>query len=150
MKRVITLVLGIASVAASLPAAAAWEELRRNDEQRLSIDTDSIRKRGDEVSFRYLVDFRRVQGDLKTVEYRSLTVKAAIRCKARRIALRETEVFAGPEAQGPAAGIMKPGRDEARFKKIEQHTSDEELYARVCKAAPAKAAPGKAAAPAKK
>ena len=140
--------LGLALLVAAAPAFGAWEELRRNDSQRLAIDPASIKKRGDEVSFRYLVDFRQKQGDFKTVEYRSLTVRSAIRCKSKMIALRETEVFPGNEAQGPSAGIMRPTKDEARFQKIEQHTSDEELYARVCN--PPKPAEKKAATPAKK
>jgi len=131
--------------AMSLPGAAAWEELRRNDAQRLSIDPASIKKRGDEVSFKYLVDFRDRQGDFKTAEYRSLTVRSAIRCKPKTIAMRDTEVFTGPEAKGPSVGVMKPTREEARFKPIEAGTSDEELYSRVC--APPKTAPKPAAKP---
>lgn len=124
--------LTLAALVAALPAAGAWEELRKDDATRLSIDPGSLRKRADEVAFKYLVDFRQTQGDFKTAEYRSLTVKAAIRCKPRTIALRETEVFAGNDATGPAAGVMKPTRDEARFKKIEEGTSDEDLFRRVC------------------
>jgi surface-adhesin protein E len=126
------LMLLVAFGAMALPGAAAWEELRRNDSQRLAIDPASIKKRGDEVSFKYLVDFRQKQGDFKTVEYRSLTVRAAIRCKPKTIALRETEVYLGQEAKGPSGGLMKAKRDESRFNKIEQGTSDEELYTRVC------------------
>ena len=124
--------LTFAALAAALPAWSEWEELRKNDSTWLSIDPGSIRKRGDEVAFKYLVDFRQTQGDFKTAQYRSLTVKAAIRCKPRMIALRETEVFAGNEGKGPAAGVMKPTREESRFKKIEEGTSDEELFQRVC------------------
>ena len=142
MGRGIHLLLVVAFGAMALPGAAAWEELRRNDSQRLAIDPASIKKRGDEVTFKYLVDFRQKQGDFKTAEYRSLTVRAAIRCKPKTIALRETEVYAGPEAKGTAAGLMKPTRDESRFKKIEEGTSDEELYARVC-VPPKPAAPRK-------
>ena len=132
MGRGIGVLLVVAFGTLSLPGAAAWEELRRNDSQRLAVDPASIKKRGDEVTFRYLVDFRQKQGDFKTAEYRSLTVRAAIRCKPKTIALRETEVFAGPEAKGASVGMMKPTRDEARFNKIEQGTSDEELFTRVC------------------
>ena len=139
------LVLLVAFGAMALPGAAAWEELRRNDSQRLAIDPASIKKRGDEVTFKYLVDFRQKQGDFKTAEYRSLTVRAAIRCKPKTIALRETEVYVGPEAKGAAAGIMKPTPADSRFKKIEEGTSDQELYTRVC--APPKPADNPAAKP---
>jgi len=117
---------------AALPAAGAWEELRRNDAVRLSIDPKSIRVRAADVSFRYLVDFREPQGDYKTAVYRSLANKAAIRCKARTIAMRETEAYAGNEAKGPLVGVMKPPPHEARFHKIELGTSDEDLWKRVC------------------
>jgi len=133
--------------AMSLPGAAAWEELRRNDAQRLSIDPASIKKRGDEVSFKYLVDFRDRQGDFKTAEYRSLTVQATIACKARTIEMGDTEVYSGNEAKGAAVGVMKPTPADARMKPIEAGSSDEELYTRVCKPAAAKAPP-KAKAPA--
>ena len=123
---------------AALPAQAQWEELRRNDQVRLSIDTKSIRARGDEVSFRYLVDFREQQGDYKTAVYRSLATKATIRCKARSIATRESEGYGGNEAKGPVTGVLKPTKQEAGFKKLEAGTSDEDLWKRVCeKKAPA-------------
>jgi len=141
MKDLVRLVVLGAGLAAAFTAAGAWEELRKNDSQRLSIDAKSIKKKGDLVTFTYLVDFRQRQGDFKTAEYRSLTVKAAISCKARTIVMGDTEVFAGNEANGPATGIMKPTGDDAKAKPIEAGTSDEELYARVCKPATAKAPP---------
>ena len=143
MKNTVRLALLAVSAATALSASAAWEELRRNDAQRLSIDPASIKRKGDEVTFKYLVDFRQQQGDFKTAMYRSLTQRAAIRCKAQTISLIETVVYGGNEAKGPANGTMKATAEEAAFKKIEPDTSDQELYQRVCKpAAPkAKAAP---------
>ena len=134
MNATFRLVLVAASIAVSLPAFAAWEELRRNDSQRLAIDPASIKRKGDEVAFRYLVDFREQQGDFKTAIYRSLTVKAAIRCKAQTISLRQTTVYAGSEAKGSENGVMQATKEEAAFKKIEPDSSDQELYQRVCKA----------------
>ena len=78
--------LSLALLVVAGPASGAWEELRRNDQVRLSIDPQSIKRKGDTVSFRYLVDFRQPQGDYKTVVYRSLATKAHVRCKARMIA----------------------------------------------------------------
>ena len=118
---------------AAVPAQAQqWEEIRRNDQVRLSIDPKSIRTRGDEVSFRYLVDFKETQGDYKTAIYRSLATKAAIRCNARTIATHESEGFGGNEAKGPVAGVLKPTKEESGFKKVEEGTSDEDLWKRVC------------------
>ena len=112
--------------------AQQWEELRKNDEVRLSIDPKSIRTRGGETSFRYLVDYRETQGDVKTAIYRSLATRATIRCKARTIAVRESEGYSGNEAKGPLVGVLQPTKAEKGFKKVEDGTSDEDLYKRVC------------------
>ena len=144
--RIPALVALLAAVAV-LPAQAAWEEVRRNDQVRLSIDPKSIKRKGDTVSVRYLVDFRQPQGDYKTVVYRSLATKAHIRCKARTIVADETEAYAANEAKGPSLGVMKPAKGEDVFKKLEAGTSDEDLHKRLCeRPAPAKTE----AAPAKK
>ena len=143
MKAISRLALVAVSIAISLPAAAAWEELRRNDQQRLAIDPASIKRKGDEVSFRYLVDFRQQQGDFKTALYRSLTVKAAIRCKAKTISLGDTTVYGANEAKGAQNGVMHPSKEEKAFKQIEAESSDQELYDRVCKPTTRKAPPKK-------
>ena len=135
--------LPLALALLSAPAFGAWEELRRNDDVRLAIDPQTIKKRGDTVTFRYLVDFRQTQGDAKTALYRSLATKAAIRCKARTISTVGTEGFAGNEAKGPEVGILKPTKAEMAFKKVEDGTSDEDLWKRVCASAPAAAVPKK-------
>ena len=128
------LALVAAMLATALPALAAWTELRRNDKQRLSIDTASVKKKGAETSFEYLVDFREVQGEAATGVYRSVVVRAAIRCKDRTISVRESEVFPGNEAKGTSLGIRQSSKEEARFNAIEKGSSDVELYDRVCKA----------------
>jgi hypothetical protein len=132
---------------AILPAQAAWEELRRNDQVRLSIDPKSIKRDGDTVSFVYLIDFRKEQGDYKTVVYRSLATKAHIRCKARMMVTEESEAYPGNEAKGVSLGVMKPRGKDAEFKKLDPGSSDEDLHKRVCQS-PAAAKAG--AAPAKK
>ena len=140
--------LGFALALLCLPALGAWEELRRNDQVRLSIDPQSIKRRGDTVSFRYLVDFRESQGDFKTVVYRSLATKAQIRCKAGTILTQESEAYTGNEAKGPSLGVMKVRGKDAGFKKLEAGSSDEDLHKRVCATAAAPATSEKA--PAKK
>ena len=106
-------------------------ELRRNDQVRLAIDPKTIKRKGDTVSFRYIVDYRQPQGDYKTgIVYRSLATKAHIRCKARMIVTEETEAYPGNEAKGPSLGVMKPGKGEDMFKKLEAGTSDEDLHKR--------------------
>ena len=128
---------------AAAPAFGAWEELRRNDQVRLAIDPKTIKRKGDTVSFRYLVDFRQPQGDYKTTVYRSLATKAHIRCKARTMVTEESEAYPGNEAKGPSLGVMKPTGADAEFKKLEAGTSDEELYKRVCERPAASPAPKK-------
>jgi hypothetical protein len=131
--------LALIAAFAVLPAQAAWEELRRNDQVRLSIDPKTIKRKGDTVSVRYLVDFRQPQGDYKTVVYRSLATKVHIRCKARTIVTEESEAYPGNEAKGPSLGVIKPTGAEAEFKKLEPGSSDEDLHKRVCeRPAPAK------------
>jgi hypothetical protein len=124
----------LAAIALGLaaPALGAWEELRRNDQVRLSIDPQSIKREGAAVAFRYLIDFRQPQGDYKTVVYRSLVTKAHIRCTARTIVTVESEAYAGVEAKGPPLGVIKPGKGDDEFKKLEPGSSDEDLYKRVC------------------
>jgi len=129
--------LGFALALVSLPALGAWEELRRNDQVRLSIDPKSIKRKGDTVSFVYLVDHRQPQGDYKTVVYRSLATKAHIRCKARTMVTEESEAYPGNEAKGPSLGVIKATGKDAEFKKLEAGSSDEDLHKRVCAAAAA-------------
>jgi hypothetical protein len=132
----IRLLLAACAVVAMPALAASWEELRRNDEQRLAIDPASVKKAGDEVSFTYLVDFRKLQGDYMG-QYRSATVKAKVRCKPKTMALVETEAWSEAQAQGVSLVTLKPTPEEASFRKVEARTSDEDLYNRVC-AAPKK------------
>ena len=143
MKTGIRLLLAATSIAVAWPTAAAWEELRRNDEQRLAINPASIKSKGGETSFEYLVDFRRTQGEAATGLYRSAVVTAAVRCKDRTISVRETEVFPGNEAKGTSLGVRKSSAEEARFTPIEKGSSDVELGDRVCKAKAAGKTPKK-------
>ena len=131
---------GLVLALLALPSLAAWEELRRSDQVRLAIDPTTIKRKGDTVSFRYIVDFRQPQGDHKTgVVYRSLATKAHIRCKARTIVVEQSEAYPGNEAKGPSLGVMKPPKGDDVFKKLEVGSSDEDLHKRVCAPAPAKA-----------
>ena len=152
MNKTIRLLAGIAAIAAAFPATAAWEELRRNDHQRLSIDKGSIKAKGGETAFQYLVDFRETQGEAQSGLYRSAVVTAAIRCKDNTISVKETEVFPGNEAKGTSLGIRKSTADEAKWVPIEKGSSDVELYDRVCKGklAPASKADAKTGKDAKK
>ena len=134
MNATFRLVLVAAAIAAGLPASAAWQELRRNDKQRLLIDDTSIKTKEGVTTFMYMVDFRETQGEGPIAMYRSVQVMAAIRCKDNTISLRESEVFPGNSAKGVSLGIKQATAEEARFVPIEKGSSDVELYDRVCKA----------------
>jgi hypothetical protein len=112
-------------------AMARWELLRASPDFRLSIDPKSLKARGAESSFRYLVDYRKSQGEVGG-QYRSLVVGAKLQCKERRIALDSYQVYSGSTATGILLAQPAPSANEKRFQPIEKGSSDEELYQRVC------------------
>jgi len=128
------MVFATAVVAVSLPSLGAdWVPLRKNDEASLSIDNQSIRRKGDEVSLSYLLDFARAQGDNKTgIYYRSLVTKARLRCAARTITLGTSELYSETGARGISLGSRDSSRDAAAFAPIDKGSSDEDLWKRVC------------------
>ena len=133
-----TFVLLAILAAGALPAHAEWELLRGNDSQRLSIDPKSVKSRGAETRFKYLVDFHQPQGEVGG-KYRSLVVGAALRCKERRIAMRDFQLYEGATGEGVLIAMPTPKAAERRFQRVEKGSSDEDLFRRVCeKAAPAK------------
>ena len=133
-----TCVLVAILAAVALPAQAEWELLRSNESQRLSIEPKSVKSRGAEISFKYLVDFRELQGEVGG-KYQSLVVGAALRCKARTIALRSFELYTGARGDGVLLAMPTPKPAEKRFQPVEMGSSDEDLFKRICeKAAPAK------------
>ena len=115
-------------------AMARWELLRASPDFRLSIDPKSLKARGAESSFKYLVDYRRSQGEVGG-QYRSLVVGAKLQCKERRIALETYEVYSGSTATGILLAQPAPSANEKRFQPIEKGSSDEELHQRVCEKA---------------
>ena len=119
-------------------AIKRWELLRGNDNQRLSIDPKSIKARGKETSFKYLVDFRQPQGETGGL-YRSIVVGGALQCKEKRIALRSYELYAGSTGTGVLLAQPAPSADEKKFQPVAKDSSDEDLYQRICeKKAPAR------------
>ena len=130
----------IAVVAA--PAEAKWKQLRRNNVVQLSVDTDQIRREGDIATFRYLVDFRLVQGEGHT-QYRSQISYAKVNCKARTLALTHTDAFFRYGGDGVIVAKTKLSPAESAFKPLEKGSSDEDLWNFVCqgKVPPASALP---------
>ena len=144
----------IACAALALPATAEWQQLKRDTNSMLSIDPVSVKRDGDLVSFRYLLDFRLAQGDAKT-SYKSIVASAKVNCKERTMSLVHTDAYARFGAQGIIVAKTRDTPQETAFKPLVKATSDEELAAFVCEgktppqAPPSKLAPAPApAAPA--
>ena len=118
-------------------AIARWELLRASPDARLSIDPKTLKSRGNESSFKYLVDYRKSQGEVGG-QYRSVVVGAKLQCKERRISLETYEIYSGSTGTGILLAQPAPSKAEKSFQPIEKGSSDEELYQRVCaKGAPA-------------
>jgi hypothetical protein len=135
------------SLALALPAAADWKLIRGNDKARLSIDEKSIERKGDETAFRFLIDLREAEGDIRQgPQHRSVVTQARVRCKDRTIAMGDQEAFVQNGGNGIPIGRRTPQGAEAGFRPLEKQSSDEDLWGYVCdakSAAPPKAAPAK-------
>lgn len=130
--------LALLSVIAFPASAAEWAPIRKSEVASLSIDRASIRRKGDESSFRYLVEFPTTQGNPHDrVLYRSLIVDASVRCKAKTIAVGKTEAYPEPGAKGKLLATKSPPRGLALFQPVEARTSDEDLWKHLCEGAKA-------------
>src|SRR5262249_676592 len=116
-------------------AAPTWTELRANDSVKLSVDSASVKRTGDQVKLRYMLDYAKPQGSpLYQVRYRSVVTQATLRCKARMIQLGESDLYQGPAAKGVIfAGAVPPPADR-KFTAVEKDTSDEDLWRHACEA----------------
>jgi len=130
----------VPAVFAALDAAAApkWTEVRANDEVKLSVDSASMKRSGDQVALRYMLDYAKPQGSyLYQVRYRSVVTQATLRCKARTILLGNSDMYEGPAAKGTIiAGAVDAPKDR-KFMPVEKGTSDEDLWRHACEAKPA-------------
>lgn len=130
MKRPLYALLAVLA-AVALPARADWELVRGNDNQRLSIDPKSVKSRGAETSFKYLIDFREDQGEVGG-RYRSIVVGATLRCTDRQMAMTSFELYSGSTGQGVQLAQPEPSAAEKRFQPVANGSSDEDLYQRLC------------------
>lgn len=138
------------ALAAALPCAAAdWKQIRRNDRTMLSMDPDSVVRKGDVVSVRYMVDFRIPPDNSPGApQYRSIVVNAKVDCKKRRMAILHTDAFALYGGRGPAIAQSKPTKAESGFKPLEKGSSDEDVFKNLCEEPAAAAKPAAASQPA--
>jgi hypothetical protein len=141
MKPISWLAVAIAALALDASAAVQWSELRKDGAAKLSVDPASMKRRGDQVSLNYLVDYVKPQGDsLHQVRYRSVVTAATLRCKARTVMLGVSELYSGPAATGVVMATAEPTPKEKVFAPIEKGTSDEDLWRHACEKKPAEGA----------
>ncbi len=132
MKKFACLALA-ASCVALHASAAKWTPIRTESAAMLSVDSSSVRRKGDQVSLKYLVDYPKTQGDdLYQVRYRSVLTAATLRCKARTLSLGTSELYSGAGATGVLLASAVPTGSEGAYKAIEKGTSDEDLWAHAC------------------
>jgi len=131
----------LAAFALDASAAVQWNELRKDGAAKLSVDPASVKRRGDQVSLNYLVDYAKPQGDsLRQVRYRSVVTAATLRCKARTLMLGMSELYSGPAGTGVVIATAEPAPKERVFAPIEKGTSDEDLWRHACERKPAEGA----------
>jgi Surface-adhesin protein E len=138
MKRLLPIALA-AALAAPDGFAAQWSAVRDNNSVKLSVDPASVKRKGDQVSLKYLVDYAKPQGDVYTqVKYLSVVTSATLRCKPRTVSLGMSELYSGHGGTGVVVATAQPNARERAFAAIEKGTSDEDLWRHACeKKAPA-------------
>ena len=113
------------------PAEAAWKVLHRDNMVQLSVDPQSILRNGSVRTFRYLVDFRVLQGEGPT-RYRSTISYAKVDCKARTFALTHTDAYARYGGEGVIVAKNQLTGADSAFQPLEKGSSDEDLWLFVC------------------
>lgn len=118
---------------AALPAAAQeWKQLRRDSNAMLSVDMQSIKRKGAEAQVDYMVDFRAGQGGGPgEAPIRSIIVRAQLDCKNRTIALLHTDAYAQYGGKGIIIAKTSPATG-AKQQPLEGGSSDEEVWRHVC------------------
>ncbi len=110
---------------------AAWKILHRDTMVQLSVDPESIHREGSVATFRYLVDFRLLQGEGHT-QYRSQISYAKVDCKARTMALTHTDAYFRYGGEGLVVAKTKLSPADSAFRPLEKGSSDEDLWGFVC------------------
>ena len=138
MKRTLLIAL-VAACAATDGLAAQWSEIRSNGSAKLSVDAASVKRKGDQVSLMYLVDYAKPQGDVYTqVKYLSVVTATTLRCKPRTVSVGMIELYSASGGTGVVVATAIPKPKERAFAPIEKGTSDEDLWRHACeKKAPA-------------
>lgn len=128
----------------ALPALAQqWQQVRRDPTVMLSVDLESIKTQGAETAVNYLVDFRQAQGAANEKHYRSIVVRAKLRCKDKQISLVHTDAFAQWRGSGIVVAKTQNSKEEAAFHPLEKDTSDEDVWRYVCEVRKGRGAPRK-------
>ncbi|HUQ29570.1 MAG TPA: surface-adhesin E family protein [Usitatibacter sp.] len=132
MKKVACLAVAVSCVALQA-SAVQWTPIRSEKAAKLSVDSASMQRKGDQVNLKYLIDYAKPQGDvLSQVRYRSVVTAVAVRCKTRTLSLGTSELFSHPGATGTLLATAVPTGREGDFTAIEKGTSDEDLWRHAC------------------
>jgi hypothetical protein len=135
-----TACLALAACCAVFGASAAeWSQLRTDANGKLSVDASSVKRKGDQVTLKYLVDYAKPQGDaFRQIRYLSVVTVATLRCKPRTVSLGTSELYSARGATGVLVATATPTAKERAFAVVEKGTSDEDLWRHACEKAPEK------------
>ncbi len=128
----------------AMPALAQqWQQVRRDAAVMLSVDLESIKTKNGETAVNYLVDFRQAQGMAYEKHYRSIVVRARLRCQDKQISLLHTDAFAQWRGEGIIVAKTQNSQEESAFHPLEKDSSDEDVWRFVCEVRKGQGAPHK-------
>lgn len=145
MQCVRTIPLASLALAAALPAlgpaAAAADSPRRliaidaPQHDPLYLDAGSLRRNGDTVSFRYVLDVLAPPAEegARPTEWRSNLIDATIDCRRRTVTVRRLTAYSGPKASGTATAVHSFAAPGLKPERITPRSTFAYLEAHVCR-----------------
>jgi hypothetical protein len=115
----------------ALPVCAGaqqWESVRRDNNAMLSVDAQSVKRNGDQVTLDYMIDFRAPSNESP---YRSIVVNVRVDCKARTILPLHADAYMKFGAQGEIVAKTAPSGPLVP-QPVEQGSSDEDVWRHIC------------------
>lgn len=104
------------------------------DHDPLFIDTNSVERRGDNVSFRYVLDVRAAPDDRTPQgEWRSNEIDASIDCRRQLVSVRRLTAFPGPRASGSPTLVHAYAGADVKPQKIAANSTFAHLEAHLCR-----------------
>lgn len=101
----------------------------------LYIDVDSIQRKGDSVSFRYVLDVPILGKEGEDPEFRSNEIEAVIDCTAKTISLGDAIVYSRRAAKGDMIFGQVATSEEKQPRRVDmrRHSTFGYLYRHVCR-----------------